>query len=213
MSTRRLALAGVVAPPLFAAIVLLLTATAWDELHALGWSAGLFDDPDAAWPSVAMLADRGLLLSLGDAALGLATIGLAIALRRLGARLVEAALVAVLGAGFAIAAFRIDRGSTTGGGPETWNGTLHALGLTIVVLAALGAMAAFAALRRDRLSIGALAAALACVALAIAGYPNLFAVFLAVVLTWLTLVAIRCLELSRAGSGAASAAPAARPAT
>ena len=82
--------------------------------------------------------------------LGLATIGLAVALRRLRARLVESVLVAVLGLGFAIAAFRIDRGSTTGGGP---------------------------------------------------------------VLTWLTLVAVRCLELSRAGSEAASAAPAARPAT
>jgi len=213
MSTRRLALAGVVAPPLFAAVVLLLTAIAWDELHRLGWSAGPFDDPDAAWPSVAMLADHGLVQSLNEAQLGLATIGLAVALRRLGARLIESVFVALLGAGFLTAAFRIDRGSTTGGGPETWNGTLHALGLTMVVLAALGAIAAFAVLRRDRFSIAALVAALVCVALAIAGYPNFFAVFLAAVLAWLTLVAARCLELSRAGSEAASAAPSARPAT
>jgi hypothetical protein len=213
MSTRRLALAGVVAPPLFAAIVLLLTVLAWDELHDLGWSAGLFDDPDAAWPSVAMLADRGILQSLNYAVLGLATMGLAVALRRLGARLVESTLVGLLGLGFAISAFRIDRGSTTGGGPETWNGTLHALGLTIVVLAALGAMVAFAALRRDRLSIAALVAALACIAVAVAGSSNVFAVFLAVVLAWLTLVAWRCLELSRPDSEPASAAPAARPAT
>ena len=159
MSTRRLAFAGVVAPPLFAAVVLLLTLLAWDELHTLGWSAGPFDDPDATWPSVAMLADHGFLQSLNYAMLGLATIGLAVALRRLGARLVESALVALLGLGFAIASFRIDRGSTTGGGPETWNGTLHALGLTIAVIAALGAMTAFAILSRDRLSIAALAAA------------------------------------------------------
>jgi hypothetical protein len=81
------------------------------------------------------------------------------------------------------------------------------------VLAALGAMAAFAAVRRDRLSIAALAVALACFAAALAGNPNLVAGVLAVALTWLTLVAVRCLELSRAGSEAASAAPAARPAT
>ena len=104
-----------------------------------------------------MLAHRGLLQSLNYAVLGLATIGLAVALRRLGARIVESALVALLGHGF-----------------------LHALGLTIVMLAALGAMAA------------------------IAGSPNLFAVFLSVLLAWLMLVALRCLELSRAGSAAAS---------
>ena len=208
MSTRRLALAGVVAPPLFAAIVLLLTLLDWDELHDLGWSAGPFDDPDATWPSVAMLADHGFLQSLNCAMLGVATIGLAVALRRLGARLVESSLVALVGFGFAIAAFRIDRGSTTGGGPETWNGTLHALGLTIVVIAALGAMAAFAILRRDRLSIAALVAALACFAVSLAGAPNFFAAFLAVVLVWLMLDALRCLELTRVGSEeSATAAP------
>ena len=96
MSTRRLALAGVVAPPLFAAIVLLLTLLDWDELHDLGWSAGPFDDPDATWPSVAMLADQGFLQSLNCTMLGVATIGLAVALRRLGARLVESALVGIV---------------------------------------------------------------------------------------------------------------------
>ena len=144
MSTRRLALAGVVAPPLFAAIVLLLTLLDWDELHDLGWSAGPFDDPDATWPSVAMLADQGFLQSLNCTMLGVATIGLAVALRRLGARLVESALVA----------------------------------------------------------------ALACFAVSLAGAPNFFAAFLAVVLVWLMLDALRCLELTRVGSEeSATAAP------
>ena len=213
MSTSRLALVGVLAPPVFAAIVLVLTALEWDELHDLGWSAGPFDDPDAPWPSVTMLADRGNLQVVNFALLGVGTLALAVVLRRLGAGMIRQTLVALLGAGFAASAFRVDHGTTGGGGPETWNGTLHAAGLTVVVLTALAAMVAFAVADRDKSSAVALFAALACVAVAVSGAGNFFAGFLAVVLAWLTLVAARAVALSRRGSEAASAGPAARPGT
>ena len=210
MPTRRLALAALVGPPLFATSLLAVTAIEWDFLHDLGWSAAPFDNPDVPWPSSAALGDSGALLSIGFAVLGSSTLALALALYRLLERRLKVgpALLVGLAGGAICAAFRTDYGSAGGGGPETWNGVVHALGYTILVVVPIPAMLVLGVrLRRfdpwrgaawSSLAAAAIAAASLAAFLAGGGSLFLFA-FFADLLTWLTLVAARALALASGG--------------
>jgi hypothetical protein len=210
MTTRRLALVALAGPPLFATSVLAVTGIEWDFMHDLGWSAAPFDSPDVPWPSSAALGDSGALLVLGFGVLGVSTVALAAALYRLLERRLKVgpALLVVLGGGAFCAAFRTDYGSAGGGGPETWNGALHALGYTILIFVSIPAMLAFALrLRRPEswrreawYSSAATGIALASLACFLAGGGSLFLfAFLANLLAWLTLLAARA--VSRASGG------------
>jgi hypothetical protein len=200
---------------LFAALVLLVTAIEWDFLHDLGWNAAPFASPDVPWPSSAALGDSGALMVLGFLALGASILGLAGALFRLlgRRRRVGPALLVLLALGAVCTAFRTDYGSAGGGGPETWNGFVHALGFTILVVVSIPAMLVLGArFRRDKrwrqvawYSFGAALIAVASLAGFLAGGGNLFFyAFLADVLAWLTLVAARALSLTSAGDRAAA---------
>jgi Protein of unknown function (DUF998) len=206
VTTRRLALAGLVGPPLFAALTILVTAVEWDLLHDLGWSAAPFDQPDTPWPSSAALGDYGFLQVLAFLLLGVSVLALAAALILLEVRRkIGTSLLVLLGAGLAASAIRTDYETATGAGPDTWNGVAHAAALTVVFPAALAAMVALGVqFRRDarwrRLStpslVGALVA-LASLVATLAGAGSLFLyVFLAIVLWWLVLVAAQALELA-----------------
>jgi hypothetical protein len=206
VSTKTLALGGLIGPGVFAALVFLVTALEWDFLHDLGWSAEPFDSPDPPWPSSAALGDRGFLLVIGFLVLGSSVLALALALLRLldTRRKVGPVVLAVAGAGACIAAFRTDYGSAGGGGPETWNGTLHAVGLTVFVPLLTLSMFVLAAqfrrserwrsLTRESLIAGlvALASFIAFLALMCSVF---FWVFLAVGLVWLTSTSARALSL------------------
>jgi len=61
LTTRRLAVAGLVVRLLFAAVVVLVTALEWDLLHDLAWSASPVENPDPPWPSSTALGDCGFL--------------------------------------------------------------------------------------------------------------------------------------------------------
>ncbi|MEX2211929.1 MAG: DUF998 domain-containing protein [Gaiellaceae bacterium] len=202
MTTRRLALAGLAGPPLFAAVALILTAAEWDFLHNLGWSAGLLDDPDAPWPGVIALGDWAWLQVLNYLMLAACVLGLAVAVRRTlrGPRPIGPALLALLALAFAGSAFRTDLATARGDGPDTWNATLHIAATTVLFPAALLAMLVFAwQFRKDErwsaLSLPSAAAALLAlltVIPALAGARNLFFYgFLSVTLAWLALVAAR----------------------
>jgi MFS family permease len=215
VTTRRLALVGLIGPVLFAALVLLVTAIEWDFLHDLGWNAAPFASPDVRWPSSAALGDSGALMVLGFLALGASILALAGALFRLlgRRRRVGPALLVLLALGAVCTAFRTDYGSAGGGGPETWNGFVHALGFTILVVVSIPAMLVLGArFRRDErwrqvawYSFGAGLIAVASLAGLLAGGGNLFFyAFLADVLAWLTLVAARALSLTSAGDRAAA---------
>jgi len=210
MPTRRLALAALVGPPLFATSLLAVTAIEWDFLHDLGWSAAPFDNPDVPWPSSAALGDSGALLSIGFAVLGSSTLALALALYRLLERRLKVgpALLVGLAGGAICAAFRTDYGSAGGGGPETWNGVVHVLGYTILVVVPIPAMLVLGVrLRRFDpwrgaawSSLAAAAIAVASLAAFLAGGGSLFLfAFFADLLTWLTLVAARALALASGG--------------
>ena len=208
MTTRRLALAGLIGPPLFAALVFLVTALEWDFLHDLGWSAGPFDSPDPPWPSSAALGDWGFLLVLGFLLLGLSVLALAVALFRLlpARRKIGPILLALVGAGVSLAAFRTDYGSAGGGGPETWNGTVHAVGLTIFIPVVVVSMLVLAAqfrreerwrpMSRHSLIAGVIALA-SFFAFLVFSCSVFFWIYLAVVLAWLALTSARALSLSR----------------
>ena len=208
---RRLALAGLVGPSLFATVVIALTALEWDFLHDLGWTAGPFDQPDAPWPSSVGLGNYGFLLVLAFLLLGLSVIALAVVLFRLvDVRWkVGPSLVVILAAGFLLSAFRTDYGSAGGGGPDTWNGAAHAAGLTVVILAGIASMFVLAAqFGRDERwrafrwrSLAAAVLALASMTGTLAGGGTLFfACFLAIVLVWLSVVSARAVSLTRSRS-------------
>ena len=184
-----------------------MTAIEWDFLHDLAWSAAPFDSPDPPWPSSAALGDYGFLQVLAYFLLGVSVVALAVALFRIVdvRRKIGPSLLALAGAGAGLAAIRTDYGSAGGGGPETWNGTVHAVGLTVFVPLVVASMLALSAqFRRDErwraLSRPSLIAGL----LALASFIALLAfqcsvffwIFLAVVLAWLVLVSSRALALS-----------------
>jgi hypothetical protein len=185
-----------------------VTALEWDFLHDLGWSAAPFDSPDPPWPSSAALGDWGFLLVLGFLLLGLSVLALAVALFRLllARRKSGPILLGLVGAGLGLAAFRTDYGSAGGGGPETWNGTIHAVGLTIFVPVVVLSMLVLAAqfrreeqwrpLSRHSLIAGLLALA-SFIAFLVFQCSVFFWIFLAVVLAWLALTSARALSLSR----------------
>jgi hypothetical protein len=208
VTTRRLALAGLVGPPFFAAIVVFVTAIEWNFLHDLGWSAAPFDSPDPPWPSSAALGGWGFLLVLGFLLLGLSVLALAVALFRLlpARRQIGPILLALAGVGVGLSAFRTDYGSAGGGGPETWNGTIHAVGLTIFVPVVVLSMLVLAAqfrgderwrpMSRQSLIAGLVALA-SFFAFLVFSCSVFFWIFLAVVLAWLALTSARALSLSR----------------
>lgn len=207
MTTRRLALAGLIGSPLFVGLVFLVTALEWDFLHDLGWSAAPLDSPDPPWPSSAALGDWGFLVVLGFLLLGISVLALAIALFRLldARRKVGAILLALAGAGVGVAAFRTDYGTAGAGGPETWNGTVHAVGLTIFIpFVVLSMFVLGAQFRRDerwrpmsrRSLIAGLVALASFVAFLAFQCSAFFWIFLAVVLVWLTLTSARALSVS-----------------
>jgi hypothetical protein len=207
VTTKHLAIAGLVGPPVFAALTVLVTALEWDFLHELGWSAAPFDQPDTAWPSSAALGDYGFLQVLAFLLLGVSVLALAVGVFRLldMRRRIGPSLLVLLGAGFAASAIRTDYETATGAGPDTWNGVAHAAALTVAFPAALAAMVALAVhFRRDarwrRLSTPSLVAALVALASLVASLAGagsvFFAAFLAVVLFWLVLVSVRALGLA-----------------
>lgn len=207
MVTRRLALAAVIGPPLFAAVVLLATALEWDFLHRLGWSARPFDSPDALWPSSAALGDYGFLVVLAFLLLGVSVLALGLALFRVvGVRgKFGPSVVMVLGAAWALAAVKTDYRTAYGGGPDTWHGTVHLVAFSIFVPAAVASMLSLAAqFARDerwralggRTLVAGLLASASIVAFIAFGHSLFLWIFLAVVLAWLTLVSARALALS-----------------
>jgi hypothetical protein len=208
VTTRRLALAGLVGPPFFAAIVVFVTAIEWNFLHDLGWSAAPFDSPDPPWPSSAALGGWGFLLVLGFLLLGLSVLALAVALFRLlpARRQIGPILLALAGVGVGLSAFRTDHGSAGGGGPETWNGTAHAVGLTIFIPVVVFSMLVLAAqfrgderwrpMSRQSLIAGLVALA-SFFAFLVFSCSVFFWIFLVIVLAWLALTSARALSLSR----------------
>ena len=208
MTTRKLALAGLVGPPLFAVLVVFLTAIEWDFLHDIGWSAGLFNNPKAPWPSSTALGDYGFLQVLNFLLLGISVLALAFALFPLldVRRKVGPSLLLIAGTAAVCSAFKTDYATVRGDSPDTWNGVVHVIAFFSLAVAMLASMFVLASqFRRDErwrsLSRYSLIGAVIALASIIANFASagtlFFYVFLAVILPWLTFVAAHALSLAR----------------
>ncbi|MDP8911454.1 MAG: DUF998 domain-containing protein [Actinomycetota bacterium] len=205
--SRALALAGVVAPILFAVVVTLLTVVEYDFARESGWHP--IRRTGAGWPSLLALGELGWLLGATLACCGLLGLAFAAGLYR-GMNgswwsTIAALALAVLAAAVGLEAFTTDPPGSTA--PATWHGEIHDAAYQLVVASALIAplLVALALWEDSRwrgygpYSLATAGVLLATLALqTVREYAQLVEyVFFATLLVWLELLALRLLRLSR----------------
>lgn len=118
-----MALAGALGPPLFAAVVMALTALQYDFMLDIGWRP--LGDPAGAWPSGLALGPHGWAMDLGFAVCGVLLVVFALGLHRALPRGSKAgpALLSLSGFAMALLAFETDPIHRTG--PRSWHGLVH----------------------------------------------------------------------------------------
>lgn len=204
---RVLALAGVLAPILFAAVVAFLSVVQYDFARELGW------DPirrtAAGWPSILALGDLGWLLTATLALCSVLGVAFAVGLYRATKgspwNAAGAATLAVLAVAVGLEAFTTDPPGFPG--PPTWHGEIHDAAYPVVVLSALAAPVLFAVglarqpgwRRHAGVSLAAAAVLFATLVLQVErSYAQLLEYpFFATLLLWLELLALRLLRLTR----------------
>ena len=190
---RTAALAGVLGPPLFAAVLAALTAFQYDFMLGIGWRS--FGDPSGAWPSGLALGPYGWLMDLGFAVSGILLMVFAFGLHRGLPRGSKAgpALLFLSGATMALLAFETDPIRRTG--PRSWHGFIH--DAAFVVFAAALLLALLALWRRMRgdpawrrhacLTFATAAVCASCLVLPSVAYY----LFLVAALAWIEATALR----------------------
>jgi hypothetical protein len=198
VSLRNAALAGMIGPAMYAFVVVILTLAQYGFMIRLGWDpVGTSDVP---WPSGLALGPLGWLQVLNFAFFGLTLIVLALGLHRGVASRVKAswagpALLVVSGIALVLAAFKTDPHLSEG--PQTWHGWIHFLAFILLVLALLLPLFFWWwRLMRDPRWRGydlyTLITAILCVALLfVSAWQWAFYFFLAVILTWIEVMALR----------------------
>jgi hypothetical protein len=131
------AVAGMIGPVLFAAILLVLTVVNYDFMLGIGWRP--LRDPAGAWPSGLALGPYGrvqvLNFTLSGLLLAVFAVGLHLGTR--GGSWAGPALLFVAGAAMALMGFETDPIQRTG--PRTLHGLVHDLAFVVFVLALLPA--------------------------------------------------------------------------
>jgi hypothetical protein len=197
-STRRLGMFATIMAPTFAVVVIVLTALEWDFLHDHGWGLVHARSSSIAWPSGTADGRYGWPQVANFALLGLAFIGLAVALRRrvTAPARVAPALLTAMGLCLVAASAKTDEGSS----PKTWHGYVHAIAsLTLFALSIFTVPAVWRWLRRDptwanEARASAVAAPLVAGGLVLSFVTNgsiAFCVFLAALLSWIALLGRR----------------------
>jgi hypothetical protein len=132
-------LAGMIAGPLFLAVVAALTFVELDFMHGLGW--GFTSDDQVPWPSGLVLGDYGTIqianFAVAGALLAFFVRGFRRELptNRLGR--VAGLLLMVIAIGIALSAFPTDRATVASDSPNTWHGWLHVIGFVTIALTSL----------------------------------------------------------------------------
>lgn len=194
--------AGIAAPLIFWAGIILATWLGSDFLRAHGWSLW---EPGDSWPSATALAEHGWIQSANFALTGTLLLVFIRAFRgefrRPLAGRIAGTLLTVLAVALALSAFNTDFGTFVEG-PETWNGWIHDLAFVAVALSAITGMAATAlALRGNErwrgfpLAAG-LVALLIPVSLFIPGGAGSYG-FLLLLFGWFEFAALRFWRLTR----------------
>jgi hypothetical protein len=195
------AFAGILGPLLFAAVVAGLTFAQYDFMRSLGWHP--LRAPTFDWPSGLSLGPQGGWMTLTFIVVGALMSLFALGLRteldaskpgRIGTGLLALAGIALCGLAFAT-------DPTLRTTPVTWHGRLHDLSFVLLGLTLLpGALALGLAFRRDPLWRDLSAYTLLTVTLALPAFwlkGAAFYGFLAAILIWSEVIAIRLSRLTR----------------
>jgi len=201
MKLRKLAaLGGMVGPVLFASVVTVLTIVQYDFMRGLGWDP--IHAPTFDWPSGLSLGPYGIWMTLTFILSGLLMATFALALRT---ALDEgtAPRIGTLGlllAGCALTGLAFTTDPTIRSTPATWHGRLHDLSFVLLgffmLVSMLGLGKAFQNDARWR-GFGTytfVTAASAIPSFALKGIA--FYLFLAAILTWSVVIAIKLLRFS-----------------
>ncbi len=134
---RAAALAGVIGPALFAAVLVALTVSQYDFMIEIGWRP--LRDPAGAWPSGLALGPQGWAMTAGFVASGLLLMLVAVGFHfgATGGRgsLAGPALLFVAGAAMSLMGFETDPIRRTD--PRTLHGWVHDLAFALFALALL----------------------------------------------------------------------------
>ena len=201
-----MALAGVVAPVLFAAVVAGLSVAEYDFARNLGWHP--IRRTAAGWPSILALGELGWLLTATLACCGVLGVAFAAGLYRCTMRspwsTLGAATLAVLAVAVGLESFTTDPPGSSA--EPTWHGEIHDAAYPVVVVSALAAPAFLAiGLARDPAWRGyagySLATAVALLGLLLLQLEQSYAQlleypFFATLVLWLELLALRLLRLT-----------------
>jgi len=195
------ALAGILGPLLFAAVVAVLTFAQYDFMRSLGWDP--LHAPTFDWPSGLSLGPQGPWMTLTFIVSGSLMSFFALGLRtELGANRpgrIGTGLLALAGIALCGLAFATD--PTLRATPVTWHGRLHDLSYVVLGLSLLpGALALGLAFRRDPLWRDLSTYTLLTVTLALPAFwlkGAAFYLFLAAILIWSEVIAIRLSHLTR----------------
>lgn len=211
---RLAAFAGMTAPILFVASVIVITWAEYEFVRSLGWSVTAHGE--SAWPSGLAQGPHGWAQVVNYAVTGLLLLVFVTALRtefsRRRSRRVATALLTVLAVGFVLVAFPED--GPPFGEPRTWSGFVHAIGfIAIVVTSFIAPLATAFALRRNEQWRGYPAVSIiAAAAIFIFMFVLVFALevattwgiygFFIVLLGWFEVMAIRLWQLSSRNANA-----------
>jgi hypothetical protein len=198
MLLRNAAFAGMIGPALFALIVVVLTVAQYGFMVDLGWDP--IGASDVPWPSGLALGPLGWLQVLNFILFGLALMVFAVGLHRgVAARargsVIGPMLLMVAGVALVLSAFKTD--PSLSGGPQTWHGLIHGLAFLLLVLSLLlSFLLLWWSLRRDPRWRGydlytIITAVLYVVLFFLSASQWAFYLFLAVVLAWVDVMAIR----------------------
>jgi hypothetical protein len=198
MLLRNAAFAGMIGPALFALIVVVLTVAQYGFMVDLGWDP--IGASDVPWPSGLALGPLGWLQVLNFILFGLALMVFAVGLHRgVAARargsVIGPMLLMVAGVALVLSAFKTD--PSLSGGPQTWHGLIHGLAFLLLVLSLLlSFLLLWWRLRRDPRWRGydlytIITAVLYVVLFFRSASQWAFYLFLAVVLAWVEVMAIR----------------------
>jgi Protein of unknown function (DUF998) len=197
MSQESRALAGMIGPAMFALIIVVLTLVQYDFMVELGWHP--IRSSDVPWPSGLALGPLGWLQVANFVLFGFMLIALAVGLHRGVARggrgsSVGPALLLLAGVAMVLAGFKTD--PDLSGGPQTWHGLIHGLAYFLFVFSLPPAyFFLWWRLKRDPLWRGyglyTLITGVLYVLLFLRPEPVAFYLFLALILVWIEVMAIR----------------------
>ena len=135
MSQKCRPLAGIVAPVMFGAVIVVLTLAQYDHMLRLGWHP--LRSSGVPWPSGLALGPFGWLHVANSVVFGTLLVIFALGLHRgvAGGSKVGPALLAVTGAAFVLSGFKT--GPDISGGPQSWHGMIHGIAYLLIVFSLL----------------------------------------------------------------------------